>query len=473
MKLNSLLMATLLLGIGLGIGYGLGRWQGRATGETARITTGQQPQNPGDSTASSNHPTNPQRRTKPAATAKGLLHAMLHNHSKGGGEDPVGRVHFRQAVSQCDEATLSDLIEELRKASAEDPRDFSLGHSEAPAWCQLMVERIATLAPMKAIEALIGLKAAEFSFLDQDLELIFSNLAQQDPSQVPTALAKMEVCEMRSDGERAWLLTQTKTDPNAVFQFLMGRQDKASMSRDDLEAVAERLGLYAPEKALTVVQEYDDKGNRDRLLASVMASWSERDPSSAYSYAMAQKDAALLLPCLKNPLFVVDYAALRQAFPELKSSNPEARPILGDRIAKDLAEKDINAARQWAATLPPADQAEANTAIVKTWIENDPVAASEWLATWPTGKAKESAADHLIGKIYLDDPERALTWATNCLQGSARYSALAEIMVSFAAKDPNTAAAARAALSEEDRTLLSSTEKNPPNVRDYKRLPRF
>lgn len=46
------------------------------------------------------------------------------------------------------------------------------------------------------------------------------------------------------------------------------------------------------------------------------------------------------------------------------------------------------------------------------------------------------------------------------LQGQARYIRLAGIMETLASKDPNAAAAARAALSEEDRTLLKFTEKN-------------
>ncbi len=460
MKSNSLLMPTLLVGIGLGIGYDLGRRQGRAAGETARITSGQQPQNAGNSTASSNGPTNTKRSTNPAATAKSLLDAMLHS-SKGGGADPVGRMHFRVALSQCDEATLSDLIEELREMSARDPEKFFSEHPEASQWCYLMVERMATLDPMEAIDVLLGFKATQFSFSEENIELIFSTLSQQAPSQIPTALAKMEANGMRSDGERAWLLTQAKTDPDAVFQFLMGRQDKASMSRDDLVAIAKRLGLYAPEKALVVVQEYNNKGNGDRLLYDLMASWSQRDPSSAYEHAIAQKDAVLLLPCLaRDPFASVNYAALRQAFPELKSSNPRARQTLASMIAEDLAEQDVNVARQWAATLPSADQVEVNTAIAKHWIGADPVAASEWLVTWPAGQAKESAVTSLIYRIKEDDPERALTWATNYLQGEVRYDTLADIMRSFGAKDPN--AAARAALSEEDRTLLKFMEKKPP-----------
>ncbi len=458
MKSNSLLMATLLLGIGLGIGYSLGRWQGQATGETARISTGQQPQTAGASTASSNGPTNPQRSTNPGATAKSLLDAMLHS-SKGGGADPVDRMHFRVALSQCDEATLSDLIEELREMSAQDPEKFSSEHPEAAEWSHLMVERMATLDPMKAIEALLGFQAVQLRFSNEDLDLIFSTLSQQNPSQIPTALAKMEANGMRSAGERAWLISQAKTDPDAVFQFLMGRQDKASMSYDDLTEVAARLGLYAPEKALAVVQEYNDKGDGDRLLYDAMDIWCQRDPASAYSHAVAQKDADMLVHCLEHPLFV-DYAALRQAFPELKSANPEARQTLASRIAANLAGQDVNAARQWAATLPPADQAKANTGIAETWIQEDPVAASEWLATWPAGKDKESAAYSLIAKIKESDPERALPWATNCLQGNSRYHVLASIMESFTTKDPNAAAAARAALSEEDRALLNFTEKN-------------
>lgn len=246
------------------------------------------------------------------------------------------------------------------------------------------------------------------------------------------------------------------------------------MSRDDLEAIAKRLGLYAPEKALAVVQEYNDKGDGDArlhgnaLLHNVMSAWFQRDPSSAYGHALAQKDAALLLNCLSPDPFApivdyeVDYAALRQAFPELKSSNPDVRQVLASRIAENLAGQDVNAARQWVATLPPADQAKANTAIAKQWIANDPVAASEWLGTWPAGKAKASAVTSLIDKIQKDDPERALTWATNCLQGNDRYNALASIMRSLVTKDPNAAATARAALSEEDRTLLNFTEKNTP-----------
>lgn len=76
------------------------------------------------------------------------------------------------------------------------------------------------------------------------------------------------------------------------------------------------------------------------------------------------------------------------------------------------------------------------------------------------GNEKTFAAHDLINKIQADDPERAITWATNCLEGQDRYSTLAHIMKTLQMKDPNAETAARATLSEEDRTLLDFTEKN-------------
>ena len=232
------------------------------------------------------------------------------------------------------------------------------------------------------------------------------------------------------------------------------------MDSDDFEAVAICLGSYTPEKALAVIRQYEKIGNLGDISRQVMASWCQRSPSAAFSHAMDQKDASLLLVFLDNSFLNRDYTSIRNAFPDIKSSPTEFRVELARRLASNLASKEVPAARQWAATLPPAEQAEANLSIASQWISDDPIAASEWLATWPAGKDKESAATMLINKIQADDPERALTWATNCLQGQNRYSTLAEIMETFAAKDPNAAAAARAALSEEDRTLLNFTEKN-------------
>ena len=459
MKSNSLVMAILLLGIGLGIGYSLGRWQGNATGEMPQVSTGQHQQTSGNLTASSDGPTKHKGSSNnaeaPDDTAKRLLDGLLQG-KPGVSGDPVERIRFQQALAQCDEGTVLGLIDKTREIAAKDPIMFFLDNPEAKAWGQLMVERMATKDPMKGLDAILALKVALFSFMHEDLELIFANLSQQDPAQIPAALARMEANGIKS-GKRAWMLTLAKTDPEAVFQYLIRHEYTAPIDEDDFEAISKRLGLYAPEKALAAIQKYDGKGNLDKLSKEVMDAWCASTPADAFSHALSQKNATLLLSCLNNPFF--DANASRQAFPELKSSNPEARITLAARLAIDLAGQDVKAAREWAATLPPAEQAGANRFIAEEWIDQDPVAASEWLATWPAGKAKESAARELIHKIEKNDPERALTWATNCLQGQSRYSALAGIMESLAAKDPSTAAAARAALSEEDRTLLNFTEK--------------
>lgn len=458
-------MATLLLGIGLGIGigYGLGRWQGQAAGETARLSTGQKQQSAGNTTGSSHNSTQRNASEAPEVLARRLIDAMLHD-KQGREKNYVERVQFQQAIAQCDEAQLSALIEEMRQIIKRDSIMVSMNFPEAEAYAHIMIERMATLEPMKALEALLVFEHEHHlsfrPYISEDLELIFANLSQQVSGKIPDALAKMEAIGIKSYGVRAWMITQAKTDPEAVFQYLVAGQDKAPMNQYDFKEIAKRLGYYAPEKALAAIRQRESTLDLKGLLSDVMLDWLHRAPSAARYYAWAQRDAEMLLPCLGD-FFIGDCSQLREIFPELKASSSEARLTLASQLALNLAEQDVNAARQWAATLPPAEQAKANESIAYEWIDKDPVAASEWLATWPEGEDKEFAIDSLIRKIQEDDPERALTWATKCLQGQARYTSLAGIMESFAIKDPNAAAAARAALSEEDRTLLNFIEKNP------------
>ena len=452
-------MAILLLGSGIGIGIGIGRWQIQRAGETARPSTGHQQQSAGNTIASSDGPTKIKRSTNngeaPAATAKRLLDAMVQNNL-GNAEDPVGRSQFQQAVAQCDEATLSELMEEMRLFAAQQIFFFIDNH-EALEWCRLMVERMAIVAPIKAIEEILDFEASSPSG-PEDLELIFANLYLQDPAQIPVALAKMEAKGCRSEGERAWMLTQAKTDPEAVFQYLI--KNEASIDDKDLEVIARRLGQYAPEKAIAAICHYGDTGDVDEILSPAMHTWLKRDPAAANAYAMKQKDASLILLCTIDTNFGLDYSALRQIYSELTSTTPGDRALLAIPLAANLAEQDVAAARQWAATLLPEEQEKVNVAIAEKWISKDPEAASEWLATWPEGEDKADVVGILINKIKDDDPERAITWATSCLQGQARYIKLAGIMETLESKDPNAAAAARAALSEEDRRLLKFTEMN-------------
>lgn len=240
---------------------------------------------------------------------------------------------------------------------------FFLDNPEAKAWSQLMVQRMATIDPMKGLDAILALKVAFFSFIPEDLELIFANLSQQDPSQIPAALARMEANGIKS-GEQAWMLTLAKTDPEAVFQYLI--KGTASIDDKDLETIAKRLGQYAPEKAVAAIYHYGSPRDVSEILSQAMHNWFQRDPSAAKAYAMNEKDASLIIRLNEANNSEIDYSSLRQIFSELKSTFPTDRATLASHISSALAEQDIDAARQWASTPLPTEKARSESIHRKT-----------------------------------------------------------------------------------------------------------
>ena len=122
----------------------------------------------------------------------------------------------------------------------------------------------------------------------------------------------------------------------------------------------------------------------------------------------------------------------------------------------NYAQQDLAAAVQWSKSLSGANQLNAQNGIASIWIGRDPIAASEWLATWPAGNIKDEAVGQLVNKIYVEDPESALTWAAS-MEGPNRLYTMARVLQTLQIKDPIAAANVLSDMSEDDRRKIQQS----------------
>ena len=160
----------------------------------------------------------------------------------------------------------------------------------------------------------------------------------------------------------------------------------------------------------------------------------------------------------------LDLKRMRDQFSQISASSPAARGSLAGELARLTAETDFESALRWTATLPAEDQVRVNFQLFPKWLELDPTAASAWLTTFPAGEAKDSAIERLVKNIANEEPEAALTWAAN-IQSNLRFEMMIYTLDKMNAKDPVAAERARLTLSESDRATLISLkelERNKP-----------
>lgn len=363
---------------------------------------------------------------------------------------------FHNAVGQCDERALAEMLLKMKSASEGSPSKSLI----VSQWCLPLVTRLATLNPRLALDYLVIFDGWNHSSTKNDFAAALDLMVQQNPQQLQEVIDVGPLGFMHIKIELAMLKFRAQTDPEGVFQDLMNRDAEMinayKKQPPELASLLYALAVKAPEKALQLAPLFTSGGTAPYgdYRTTILEDWVGRDPKAARQWAMEQKDAGLLLECWSSNAEAFDAQQLRDHFLSFNAEPAEKRAELAGEIASKLAEEDVTASRLWAGTLPPRDQEFANFEIALQWIEKDAAAASEWLTTWPPGVFKDGAMESLTRAIVDDDPESALTWAVN-IQQKNRYGLMRNALDKLTEKDPATAERAMLTLTEEDRAVLS------------------
>lgn len=268
----------------------------------------------------------------------------------------------------------------------------------------------------------------------------------------------------------------------------------------DLNATMTGWAAANPAEALALLDNLPAElaGQRDELMASVVAGLTHHDANAA-------KDYVLRLGGEGNPkagtlMETVAAAAVRQLGPEAASRWAESMPdgpLKGNamvKVAEAYAKKDPEAAARWTEgfadkdyatrtieqvgtrwaaanplaavgwleSLPPsAGQKQGLSGAFGDWEDRDPVAAGDYLYAMAKSPQRDAAISGFATGYAWQDPQTAIAWAQDIGDPALRESSLTRAGQAFYRRDPEGAATwlAGSGLSEESRQRVLTTER--------------
>lgn len=255
-----------------------------------------------------------------------------------------------------------------------------------------------------------------------------------------------------------------------------------------LPLLAHAWGALDGAAALAGILASGDKkgGGKDELKAQshAMSGWAAKDPAAALTWIRdreklngslteGKEDASRDLANLKNSLIRgLATADPAQAVAMLASFKEEERVPMAGLIAREQYRLGMDAAAQWAGSLPDATlrdhamasllreyagedpakaaawltartglqgNAEAVAAVARGWAAGDPAAAANWITTLPEGPARDAAWQDVMRSWNRRDPLASSTLLAQMPAGSSRDAAVSSLTRSIARSDPDAA----------------------------------
>jgi hypothetical protein len=248
----------------------------------------------------------------------------------------------------------------------------------------------------------------------------------------------------------------------------------------DMAATMTGWAAANPAEALALLDNLPEemRGQRDELMASVVAGLSHNDPTNATGFVLRQGQAGN--DRAGNLMEIVANETVRSQGPEAASRWTEALPngpLKGNAmslVAEAYVRRDPEAAARWAGRYASEDYAARSVEQVGArWAESDPLAAVGWLESLPPGngqiqglrtafgdwedKDPVAAGDYLFAMAKTpqrdsaisgfatgyawQDPQTAIAWAQDISDPALRQSSLTRVGQAFYRRDPNGALA--------------------------------
>jgi hypothetical protein len=105
------------------------------------------------------------------------------------------------------------------------------------------------------------------------------------------------------------------------------------------------------------------------------------------------------------------------------------------RIARNWARDDVEAAANWANSLPPGSSEAGWSGLIDGWAEDDPEALLAWAEEHGLANASESATGRLARRLALTDPRAAVELSNTLPPSGARTHALGYALNQWAGQE--------------------------------------
>ena len=367
------------------------------------------------------------------------------------------------------------------KANREDRVAFLLASAGNADQSRRVLEDVSVPEAVEMARALLGRPAA--SDRNAALDAVFQKIVASDPARAialldevpePTLRNTLAVrvtslwIEQSPDAAARWLDTSGENvlsrdafdaqlaraasrwsayDAAAATSFLIARNTLGEASLAALANASAEWGRKDPANALAWAQNLPAADpHRFGTVQSILAGWAEREPVRAAGYLQER----LYDGGEGNDLYFssVGLVAERWARIDLNAAAQWAATLPGGRARRDAlrrvaaawAAADLPGAARWAGTLPAdTGRGEAWQVIVRAWPGNDFDGEGAWVSNLPAGPDRDETVALHAAKIAPTDPEKALLWARMINGPEIQARSLDAILTGWQRNDPAAA----------------------------------
>jgi hypothetical protein len=231
--------------------------------------------------------------------------------------------------------------------------------------------------------------------------------------------------------DREILMAWARVDPARALEEAFSGKNPRAWQPDILKIAIEALAGPNPADQVARVSQLPPGSLRDKMLSERIAEWAGKDPDAAFRFANGlppgklrddSRTQAVLKWAAKDPAEAV--ARVKQIIPELTAG------IVGSalltQMADVIAQKDPQAAVQFARDLPPEFRNNPVIAAGREWAKTDPIAALEWARELGvdvtrglrTGVGGWSGA--VLKEAMLNHPDTTVGWVEAFPAGAER-----------------------------------------------------
>ena len=367
------------------------------------------------------------------------------------------------------------------KASRGDRVAFLLASAGNADESKRILETVSTSEAVEMVRTLLGKPAA--SDRNAALDAVFQKIVGSDP---PRAIALLDEVpepalrntlavrvtnlwiEQSPDAAARWLDASGENilsrdafdaqlaraasrwsayDAAAATSFLIARKTLGEASLAALASASAEWGRKDPANALAWAQNLPATDpRRFGTVQSILAGWAEREPVRAAAYLQER----LYDGGEGNDLYFssVGLVAERWARSDLNAAAQWAATLPGGRVRRDAlrrvaaawAAADLPGAARWAGTLPAdTGRGEAWQVIVSAWPGNDFDGEGTWVSSLPAGLDRDETVAVHAAKIAPTDPEKALMWARTINGPEIQARSVDAILAGWQRNDPAAA----------------------------------
>lgn len=247
------------------------------------------------------------------------------------------------------------------------------------------------------------------SSFQQAVSQIFSSWGNDNPRQAAEAIFRLPPGQIFSNAASQVASQWSRTGTKSEVLGWVRKLPEGEIRLNSVDAVFKQWAtddLSAAQSAMAGLNATE----RSRAVRAIGDGWSQKDPEAALRWASSL-------------------------------TNDEDRRDVVRNAINHMARMSPESAARKVESLPAGERGPAIQAVVSQWASRDATSAGEWLARQPVGDARDGAITTLARTLAAENPEDAITWASQISNERNRTRQLENHARTWIRNEPQTARA--------------------------------